>query len=219
MSDFWYNALNTAKQPGGGTGPGPGVAAVPTIPGGSPNQSIGEDLIAIVRSQATELQRLGREHQDLIDRLDTVLQFQKREQVLLLTLQEQVDRLTDQVENQPPAIEPGTISQEVRSAVTADLQPILVAIVDLLEIALRMGSAQPQTVSPGVDQEVSPSEDFHRLPDILTRSLDELPIDGNGAGRRSAAEFIKRAVASLAQPPARPRPPRADGFSLTRVPS
>lgn len=219
MSEFWYNALNSAKQRDGDAEPSADVTAAPATPRPTSDPPIGEDLAAFLRLQSTELQRLGRTQQDLVNRLDTVLHVQKQDRVLLQNLQEQVERLTDRVERQPPTIEPDVISQEVRNGVTADLQPILVAVVELLELAMRVGSAPSHATSSGVEGEASPGEDFRRLPDILTRSLDELPIDGSSAGKRSAAEFIRRAVASLAQPTGTLRRTRPDGFSMTRVPS
>ena len=219
MSEFWYNALNSAKQRGGDAEPSADVTAAPTPPRPASDQPIGEDLAAFLRLQSTELQRLSQTQQDLVNRLDTVLHVQKQDRVLLQNLQEQVESLADRVKGQTPAIEPSVISQEVRNGVTADLQPILVAVVELLELAMRVGSAPPHATSAGADGEVSPGEDFRRLPDILTRSLDELPIDGGSAGKRSATEFIRRAVASLAQPSGTLRRTRPDSFSLTRVPS
>ena len=73
---------------------------------------------------------------------------------------------------------------------SAEIKPVLVAILDLLESTLSRGAEaeQPAAVVGGapvsipVNLAAEVMNEFHRLPEILTRPLEELMSDSGKAG-------------------------------------
>ena len=146
----------------------------------------------------TKLDQLARANEQLLDRIDTLLHNQKREQELR-------QRLTNQIEHfklSPPNVDLDTVRREARAGVTEELKPVLLAILDALERFVRKPTMAPlpevsiaadterHTVAremATIDAEVSADpylfEDYGRLPAILTRPLTELVEDGGDPGR------------------------------------
>ena len=232
MSEFWYNALGGAKHRDHHPGPDEHPAHLPLNVLAAPDTAevpgeLGEtfggpdidDLAALVRIQSCELQRLARENERLMDRIDALLRNQKREHELRQQLQAQVDGLSEQVESAAPAVDTAAISQSVRDEVTADLKPILVALVELLEFAMPTGETGPDREPTRPGKGVAPTMDYRKLPDILTQPLEDLANKGDDedhVGKR-AAGILKRAVSSLGDEPKRPVPIRPDSFHWSNI--
>lgn len=149
-----------------------------------------DNLSAVVELQSAELERLARDNQRLMDRIETFLQLQEREQVLRQQLQSQVDRLSERLNRAPAEADREALRREARETVNADLKPILLALLDLLErIAGRDIGAMPQ--APQGTEAPAAIEEFRALPEFLTRPIDdptapELPAkdDPETAGRK-----------------------------------
>ncbi|MFQ5774927.1 MAG: hypothetical protein ACE5GS_10440 [Kiloniellaceae bacterium] len=201
MTDHWYNAFSTARAEGrrpeapatltSDEAPSR-VQVCPQAPGAAggvtpaPEQPEADTpAAALIKLQSLELQRLARENERLMDRIDTLLQLQEREQVLRQQLQTRIDRLSEPVGKIDSATERETLCREIREGLAEEIKPIFLAIVELLELAV----SQPETGAQPTDsaaREPLPGEEFQALPEILTRPLEELTApgpdhDGNGA--------------------------------------
>ena len=146
----------------------------------------------------TKLEQLARANERLMDRIETLLQNQEREQELRQQLASQVEH----VKLSLPNVDLDTVRREARAGVTEELKPVLLAILDALERFVRKPAVAPlpevlhskeverhtvarETVT--IDAVVSADpylfEDYGRLPAILTRPLTELVEDGSDPGR------------------------------------
>ncbi len=210
----------------------PDAAAAPAI---SPNKvaqiltvdaiAIGDSvqprsaLAAIIRLQSTEIEHLVLENDRLAVRLSAVHQFHQNEQNQRRDLERQLREA--RARNQPPApaFDVEEIRRAAREGMSAEIKPVLVAILDLLETTLPRGAEaekpaaekpaaeKPAAVvggtpeSPPASLTTEPMNDFHRLPEILTRPLEELMSDPGDAGS------TPRPVADLPTriPPREPR--------------
>ncbi|MEE8499290.1 MAG: hypothetical protein V3S27_01860 [Kiloniellales bacterium] len=147
-------------------------------------------LAAIIRLQSTEIERLALENDRLAARRDAVHQLHEDTQTQCRDLERQL-RATS-AGNQPPA--PAFDIEEMRRAaregMSAEIKPVLVAILDLLESTLPGGTEAetPTAVVAGAPVSIPVSlaaevmNDFHRLPEILTRPIEELLSDRGKAG-------------------------------------
>lgn len=148
MSDYWHDALahshaDRLSDPGfqgdfeagaaddleTGTAMLAGSAELPEVP----MRSTHSGLATIVRLQSSELERLARENERLMDRIETLLRLQEREQVLRQQMQAQIGQLGERIaEWQPNALAaPPPVADERRD--DGEIKPVLLAMLDLLE--------------------------------------------------------------------------------------
>lgn len=190
MGDYRNDAFATANPPTGNRQPKPDLDAGTPEPrdrSGCPSPgkpqgprppergalSAGADsLPAVVELQSAELERLARDNQRLMDRIETFLQLQEREQVLRQQLQSQVDRLNERLDRTPAEADREAVRRAARETMNADLKPILLALLDVLErIAGRDIGAMLQ--APQGPEAPAAIEEFRALPEFLTRPIDE----------------------------------------------
>ena len=189
-------------------------------------------LAAIIRLQSSEIERLALENDRLAVQLSAVHQFHQNEQNQRRNLERQLREASARNEPPAPAFDVEEIRRAAREGMSAEVKPVLVAILSLLESTLPRGAEaeepaaeEPAAGKPAAEKPVAvvggapvstPADlaaevvnDFHRLPQILTRPLEELM---SGAGNADSAPQ------PIADPPApvppeekrwrRPRPPR-----------
>ena len=194
-------------------------------------------LAAIIRLQSSEIERLALENDRLAVQLSAVHQFHQNEQNQRRNLERQLREASARNEPPAPAFDVEEIRRAAREGMSAEVKPVLVAILSLLESTLPRGAEaekpaagepaaeEPAAKEPAAEKPVAvvggapvstPADlaaevvnDFHRLPQILTRPLEELM---SGAGNAGSAPQ------PIADPPApvppeekrwrRPRPPR-----------
>ena len=184
-------------------------------------------LAAIIRLQSSEIERLALENDRLAVQLSAVHQFHQNEQNQRRNLERQLREASARNEPPAPAFDVEEIRRAAREGMSAEVKPVLVAILSLLESTLPRGAEaeKPAAEEPAAEKPVAvvggapvstPADlaaevvnDFHRLPQILTRPLEELM---SGAGNAGSAPQ------PIADPPApvppekkrwrRPRPPR-----------
>lgn len=174
-------------------------------------------LAAIIRLQSTEIERLVLENDRLAVQLSAVHQFHQNEQNQRRNLERQLREANARIEPPALAFDIEEIRSAARDGMSAEIKSVLVAILDLLESSLpRSAEAEtpaavageaPVSIPASLAAEVM--NDFHRLPAILTRPLEELM---SGPGPAGSAPH------PVADPPApappeetrlgRPRPPR-----------
>ena len=172
-------------------------------------------LPTLLGLQHAEVERLTRDNERLMDRIETLLQIQEREQVLRQQLQNQIERINEQLKHSAAAANLEVVRSEARAGMTEELKPVLMAILDALERFARRPSAKSMpSIAPSVSEPERAHnpydfEDFGKLPLILTRPLDELmseaehPEAGGGSPNRSSrkAPFrSKRRRASQSRP-------------------
>ena len=173
-------------------------------------------LAAIIRLQSTEIERLALENDRLAACLDAVRQLHEDEQTQRRDQERQLREANARNEPPAPAFDVEEIRRAVREGMSAEIKPVLVAILDLLESTLPRGAEaeQPPAVVGGAPVSTAASlaaemmNDFHRLPEILTRPLEELMSGPGNAG--SAPQPIADLPAPVPEQTrrCRPRPPR-----------
>ncbi len=182
------------------------------IPG--PHARTGTDgatLPALLHLQHTELERLVRDNGRLMDRIETLLQIQGREQVLRQQLQNQVDRIDERIKLTPPAekLEAETLEavrREARAGVTEEIKPVLMAILDALEHFAGKPGGKAASAEHSAPGDPFLGEDYGKLPAILTRPLDELMGDGDDPERSNTGASRRRPRKTLFQNRKRARP-------------
>ncbi len=187
----------------------------------------GTTLPALLSLQHAELDRLVRDNGRLMDRIETLLQIQGREQVLRQQLQSQVDRIAEQMKHPVPTATLEAMRQETRKGVTEEIKPVLMAILDVLERFTSKTGAQAAASQNPASTEPFLGEEYGKLPAILTRPLDELMDEGNPprrsdsetANRRPRSPFRKRkrARTHLAPDSARENTDRPAPFTSSTV--
>ncbi len=147
-------------------------------------------LAAIIRLQSTEIEHLALENDRLAARLDAVHQLHEDQQTQRRDLERQLREAS--ARNEPPAqvFDTEEIRRAAREGMSAEIKPVLVAILDLLESTLPHDAEaeKPAAVVGGAPGPIPASltaevmNDFHQLPEILTRPLKELLSDAGKAG-------------------------------------
>ena len=183
-------------------------------------------LAAIIRLQSTEIERLALENDRLAARLDAVNQLLEDEQNRRRNLDRQ--RHETRLRNDPPAapFDVAEIRRAAREGMSAEIKPVLMAILDLLESTLPRGT---ETAKPSAEVEGAPMsapvsapasliaevmDEFQQLPEILTRPLDELTSGPGNAGAAPDRVADLPAQAPLRETRARrSRPPRHEAQS------
>jgi hypothetical protein len=177
--------------------PAPGIAAP------EPAAINHGDLAAIIRLQSTELERIAIENERLMDRLDTFFRLHENDQRLRQDLQEQIQNLNERAKNSAPAYDIDAVRREARECMIEEIKPVLVAILDLIEHSLPRSAEEPGR-APQSTSNPLPREEFLRLPEILTRPLEELTTQvGETPAQRPAAAApieIRNATAQSHRP-------------------
>ncbi len=165
------------------------IHAVDEIAGGDSIQPRSA-LAAIIRLQSTEIERLALENDRLAARLDAVHQLHEDEQTQRRELDRQLREASARNEPPAPAIDTEEIRRVAREGMSAEIKPVLVAILDLLESTLPRDAEAEQSAAVVEEAQVpipaslaaAVMNDFHKLPEILTRPLKELLSDPGKAG-------------------------------------
>ncbi len=170
------------------------------------------DLAAIIRLQSTELERLALENERLMDRLETFFGLHENDQRLRQDLQEQIQHLNQRAEAYAPAPAPDTnaIRREVRESMSEEIKPVLIAILEMLEHSLERPSEAPAGPPAQALRTPLSMEGFLRLPEILTRPLEELttpvgkePAEHPDPGSRASDPSERSPGAGQSQRPAK----------------
>jgi hypothetical protein len=188
--DGWYRANSLTTD---NVEPQPAIPAVPSrdtnfpdpldtltsadIPGPHMRRD-SATVPTLLNLQHAELDRLVRDNERLMDRIETLLQIQSREQVLRQQLQNQADRIGEQMKL---PISPSTLDavrKEARAGVTEEIKPVLMAILDALERFTSKSETKVSAASSAEPTDPYLGEDYGKLPAILTRPLTELMDDG-----------------------------------------
>jgi hypothetical protein len=146
-----------------------------------------------VQQQQAELERLIEDNKRLMDRIETLLQIQGREQVLRQQLQNQVEHIGERMKLSPPVETLEAVRREARAGVTEEIKPVLMAILDALE---RFTGNPESKAAPAEIVELTDDpyrgEDYGKLPLILTRPIGELMDDYNDPGRSNSGSSSNR---------------------------
>ena len=149
-------------------------------------------LPALLTLQHAELDRLVRDNERLMDRIETLLQIQSREQVLRQQLQNQADRIGEQMKLPVPTATLEAVQREARAGVTKEIKPVLMAILDALERFSSKSEARATVTQNTEPADPYLGEDYGKLPAILTRPLTELMDDGSAPGRPDSEAANRR---------------------------
>jgi hypothetical protein len=148
LSDPWYDTLarNPIEAPSDSERSSDDANGATSAPHGEPDspnavadhgevphKSNHSGLATIVRLQSSELERLARENERLMDRIETLLRLQEREQVLRQQMQAQIGQLSDRIAEWQPKALPGPTSAADRQRDEEEIKPVLLAMLDLLE--------------------------------------------------------------------------------------
>lgn len=195
MTENWYDALSAAKagdepelDAAQGAATQGGTGGVVLTEGAAAPLAQEPSLAALIKLQWVELQRVARENERLMDRLETLLQLHEREQVLRQQLQAQVERLTQSAGAAGQGPDAKAIQHAIREGVAEELKPILIAIVELLELALVRPDSPGQPVEPAPSQATDSGDEHQALPQILTRPLEELLHSAKARGKKAASD-------------------------------
>lgn len=166
-------------------------------------------LAAIIRLQSTEIEHQALENDQLAARLDKTRQLIEAEKILRHDLEQKLREADARIAPPPaPAFDIEEVRRATREGLSAEVKPVLVAILDLLETTMsRVSETEMQTLidAPAVEEAVADTpaqtaaeavaqaaaqmaaqtaepanlfadvmDEFHQLPEILTRPLDEL---------------------------------------------
>jgi hypothetical protein len=173
------------------------------------------DLAAIIRLQSTEIERLALENDRLAARMDAVHQRQETEQNQRRDLEQRLREANARNENPAPAFDVVEVRRAAREGMSTEIKPVLVAILDLLESTLSTTSEAPKPPKAEADAQVPAPVDliaeikgeFHPLPDILTRPLEELT--GRLGNSGPAPDQVMEPPAPAPKPAPRVEQPRA----------
>ena len=165
------------------------IHPVSGIPNGDSPQSQSA-LAAIIRLQSTEIERLTLDNERLVERMDAVDQLIEDEQNRRRNLHRQLHEASLRSVPPAPAFDVEEIRRAAREGMSAEIKPVLTAILDLLESALPRGAEPMNPTAVAADTPVSaPASfvaeaiaDFQQLPEILIRPIDELTSGSGGAG-------------------------------------
>ncbi len=190
-------------------------------------------LAAINRLQSTEIEHLALENDRLAARLDTVSQLHEDERDRRRNLDRQL--LEANLRNDPPApaFDLDEVRRAARDGMSAEIKPVLMAILDLLETTLprsadlprRSEKAHPATVVEAMPAPAPANligevmDELQRLPEILTRPIEELTSGSDKVGSTPARVVDPSVQAVQVTPretrPRQPRPPRCQAQPST----
>ncbi len=205
------------------------VERIHAVTGKSEGDSLQSDsaLSTINRLQSSEIERLTLENERLEERMDAVNQLIEDEQNRRRSLDQQLREASLRNAPPAPAFDVEEIRRAAREGMSAEIKPVLTAILDLLESALSRGTETMDPAAVNEDTTVpTPANlvkdvigDFQQLPQILTRPIEELM-----GGSRSADSAPVRIVAvdSPEQATAqetRPHRPRHHNDQSSAIPS
>lgn len=219
MAENWYNAVNLALDQDGA--PAPAEPAARRAPEraqtgtAAPDPDDGRRFLEVIDLQATQLDRLSQLNERLMDRVETLLQIQEREQVLRQQLQNQVDRLSERADLPAPAQVSAPVSDAPSPA--DDLKPLLLTIVDLLERTLPRARPADPPVSALAEARPDPAE-LPDLPEFLRQPRDAEGPAARPNGAATGAPTQPPPALDRGTPP--PRAPRArlpDSFAWTSL--
>lgn len=193
-------------------------------------KSTDSSLATIVRLQSSELERLARENDRLMDRIDTLLRLQEREQVLRQQMQAQIGQLGERIAAWQPQALPASGAAAKPRHEDDQIKPVLLAMLDLLE-RIAPGATGHAATSPHPTTGEAPAADGAEAPPQSVPAGMPPPYesdpaaDGVMAGRNEGAseafrlpEILRRPIEDLttarrtdvaATTPATPAP-RAD---------
>lgn len=184
-------------------------------------------LAAIIRLQSTEIERLTLDNERLVERMDAVNQLIEDEQNRRRSLDQQLREASLRNAPPAPAFDVEEIRRAAREGMSAEIKPVLTAILDLLESALSRGTETMDPAAVNEDTTVpTPANlvkevigDFQQLPQILTRPIEELM-----GGSRNADSAPVRIVAVDSPEQAtpletRPHRPRHHNDQSSAIPS
>jgi hypothetical protein len=157
------------------------IHAVTSVSEGSSLQSDAA-LAAINRLQSSEIERLTLENARLAERMDAVNQLIEDEQVRRRSLDQQLREASLRSDPPAPVFDIEEIRRAAREGMSAEIKPVLTAILDLLESALSRGAETMGPAAVNEDTTVSAPanfvqeaiDGFQQLPQILTRPIEEL---------------------------------------------
>lgn len=92
-----------------------------------------DTLASLLILQSNTVDRLVRDNDKLMDRVEKLLHIQEREQALRLQMQDQIMTLANQVIDQAATADPEEIIKETRRRLTAEIRPVLLALVEAVE--------------------------------------------------------------------------------------
>lgn len=206
MTDYWYNALRARHAPGAmGTNDSPtGMVHPATAERRETPEDTEKAPTALAEALATltdEMRRLSHENAALAAHVETLLQDHDTahaDRTRMLARLDHVCRLV--------AAQPDTTGQQLRRELTGELKPILLAIVNLLELSTgRAGAPEAEAAGPAgpggapraathtpAPPTLAPPtlapEEHQALPAILTRPLEELLTPARTPPRRDAEQ-------------------------------
>lgn len=151
-----------------------GLKAVPEIATRRSAATSYGDLAAIIRLQSTELERLALENERLMARLETFFRFHEDAQKRHQDLQERIERLSQDAAPPTRALDVDEFRREVCASMIEEIKPVLAAILDLLEHSLQHPDGEQDAEPAPAIRNPLPVDEFLRLPEILTRPLEEL---------------------------------------------
>lgn len=176
----------------------------------TPLRSTDSGLATIVRLQSSELERLARENARLMDRIETLLRLQEREQVLRQQMQAQIGQLGDRIAEWQPKALAAPATDPAEAGEREEIKPVLLAMLDLLERMAPGATAraapqptaavpQPEMVSPATETEILPSAeaggDLEAIAeDPHANQVDEAEADG---GTIRLPEILTRPIEDL----------------------
>jgi hypothetical protein len=168
-------------------------------------------LAAINLLQSTEIEHLALENHRLAARLDAAHQLHEDEQTQRRDLEQQLREASTRDQPPAPALDVDEIRRAAREGMSAEIKPVLMAILDLLESTLPRSAetakpADPVLLSAPASIAAEVKEDFRRLPEILTRPLEELTSGSGNTG--SAPDPTATLPAPVPPQETRARPPR-----------
>lgn len=174
MADSWYNMLQ-------GAGSRQEAAAVTPV---APQHAAPADETPVSDSSDALLRRLVATNGEILQRLEqqvSALEAERREREALSAKIAHLTAAIADLRGAPLPAQP--IAQMVRDGVADEIRPLLVAVVELLELGLGLGPA-PESAPKGANGELSLMHGLE-LPTILTRPLEDLLEPRNRAGPRS----------------------------------
>ena len=185
------------------------------------------DLAAIIRLQSTEIERLALENDRLAARLDAVSQLHEDERNQRRNLDQQLHDASLPTEPLAPALDVEEIRRAAREGMSAEIKPVLMAILDLLESTLPRGAetANPTAVVEEMPVSASASlvaevmDDLQRLPEILTRPIEELTGGSGNAGSTPNRVAVPPALVKPQETRVRRPRPRRHGAQPSAMPS